>query len=400
MAGSSQHPLQIMENKARFDLNKVLEDWKAELATQPGVSAENIRELETHLLESINAFRKKGCCDEDAYSKARQKLGSVQQLGAEFAKENLLKVWRDRVFWITTFVFFLQLIDWAIYPVSEHLVHPVNATPLGLFRSSIVLAFLYPVPSFLVAIAIGTGFVEIIFRRLHWIFANRWRFAATGVITLLGAVLAANTAPDLRHALPSLVINEFGYLAFAVFIWPRELAVATTARAPWRSSIPLWRDRLFWTVLGLLAIRVWTLVPSIGAVELIRIKGLAAFKHSWYPNVWYGIVFISLLVLPMLVVGLLLSSARLSFLAQWLRTRSRVGIFTGALAVIWVGQVLWLWRSAPTPGYLSTADWNLQIQRQLMCGIIGSVAFIAITLWTMPSRVGPHQEAEDRFRFA
>jgi hypothetical protein len=133
-----------MENKASFYLNKALQDWKAELAAQPGINAENIRELETHLLESFNAFRKEGCTNEDAFSKARQKLGSVPQLGAEFAKENLLKVWRDRVFWMTVFPFFLTLIGLATEPLCEKLTHTVNAT-LGL-SESIVLAFLNATP--------------------------------------------------------------------------------------------------------------------------------------------------------------------------------------------------------------------------------------------------------------
>src|SRR5262249_47378766 len=157
------------------------------------------------------------CGDAEAFSKAKQKLGSVKQLGAEFAKENLLKIWRDRVFWMTGFAFILQLLDMAIHPLFDKLAPPVS-TLLGLSQSWILLAFLDAIPALLVAIAMATGFAEIIFRRLHWIFARRGRIALAGVIGTLGAAYIANRFPDSRGNLPYAVICTFAYLAFAAFI--------------------------------------------------------------------------------------------------------------------------------------------------------------------------------------
>jgi hypothetical protein len=385
-----------MENKTRFDLNKALQDWKAELATRPGIDAENIRELATHLFESINAFKKNGCSDEEAFSKARQKLGSVQQLGAEFAKENLLKVWHDRVFWITVFPLVLLLICLLTDQLFENLACTVNSA-LGLSQSSIVLALLDTTPPLLLAIAMATGFAQFIFRRLHWIIADRWRFAATGVIAILGAASVAARNPSLWPAMTAMTIFAFGLLAFAVLIWPRELAIALPAiplsSIHRRTSITLCRERLFWTVIGYLAINVWGLVPVMGYHEIVRIKGETAVAHLWFP-----IAYLSVWFLPMAAVGIMLASAHLSALARWLRTRSRVGLFTSALSLILICQLLWIWRWGVRPDYLSDADWKLQMQRTLFDAIILVPGLIAITLWAMPARSG--QLSDDRFRYA
>jgi hypothetical protein len=385
-----------MENKAGFYLNKALQDWKAELASQPGISAENIRELETHLLESITAFRKSGCSEEDAFSKARQKLGPVPQLGAEFAKENLLKVWRDRVFWITVFPLLLTVIYFMTDPLFEKLAHALNAS-LGLSQSPVAYAFLAAIPTFLVATAMAAGFAEVLFRRLHWIFSDRWRFAATGLIAMLGATIMAvnNLKPE---TLVVVVIFGYGLLGFAVLIWPRELAIALPtiplSSDHSRSSVALWRDRLFWAVLAYIPINMWNLVPAMGAHELIRLKGEKVLAHLWYPA-----GYLSLWLLPMAAVGLLLASAHLSALTRWLRTRLRVSLFTGALLLVWMGQMIWLWHWGIRPASYTAADWNLEFQRGFLHGTILLAGLIVIALWAMPSRV-ERQDGGDRFRLA
>jgi hypothetical protein len=86
-----------MENQPCFALNDALLRWRRELAGQRGITEEDIRELETHLLESFSAFQRQGLSGEEALAKAREKLGSASQLGAEFAKTHLLTIWRDGV---------------------------------------------------------------------------------------------------------------------------------------------------------------------------------------------------------------------------------------------------------------------------------------------------------------
>src|SRR5579859_8130695 len=89
-----------MENPPRFDLKDALLRWRRELSAQPGLAAEDVRELEAHLSESLSVFQRCGLTEEEAFARAREKLGSVAGLAAEFARANVLRIWRDRVFWI------------------------------------------------------------------------------------------------------------------------------------------------------------------------------------------------------------------------------------------------------------------------------------------------------------
>ena len=86
MAGRSQHPVQIMENQTRFDLNAAVENWRSELAAQPNLTSDNRRELETHLRDLISEFRRKGLNEEKSFRQACKKVGQLRQIGKEFQK--------------------------------------------------------------------------------------------------------------------------------------------------------------------------------------------------------------------------------------------------------------------------------------------------------------------------
>ena len=63
-------------------------------------------------------------------------LGSVAELGAEFAKANVLRIWRDRVFWIALLGFVLVLYTSAFGP---QLIRLGNLLPSSLGLSCAVL---------------------------------------------------------------------------------------------------------------------------------------------------------------------------------------------------------------------------------------------------------------------
>ena len=88
MAGRSQHPVQIMENQTRFNLNDAIENWRQELAAQASLTAEVRRELEAHLRDAIAGFQQHGLNDEESFSLARRRIGQPQQLSEEFVKAN------------------------------------------------------------------------------------------------------------------------------------------------------------------------------------------------------------------------------------------------------------------------------------------------------------------------
>ena len=89
-----------MENQTRFDLNTALENWRAELAAQPSLSAENRRELETHLRDIFTELKARGLSEDESFWLARRRVGQTHQLAAEFVKADSTQIWRDRVFWM------------------------------------------------------------------------------------------------------------------------------------------------------------------------------------------------------------------------------------------------------------------------------------------------------------
>jgi hypothetical protein len=89
-----------MENQTRFDLNAALEKWQAELAAQPSLSAENRRELETHLRDTFAELKARGLSEEESFWLACRRGGQPQQLAAEFVKDYPTQAWRERLFWL------------------------------------------------------------------------------------------------------------------------------------------------------------------------------------------------------------------------------------------------------------------------------------------------------------
>jgi hypothetical protein len=90
-----------METQTRYDLNAAIENWRMALAAQAGLTAEDRRELETHLRDAIAGFRQRGLNDEESFLLARHRVGQPRQLGEEFVKANPAAVWRERLFWMT-----------------------------------------------------------------------------------------------------------------------------------------------------------------------------------------------------------------------------------------------------------------------------------------------------------
>ena len=91
MAGRSQHPVQIMENQTRFDLNAAIENWRNELAAQPDFSPEHRRELESHLRDAFAAMKKLGLNDDEAFLVADRRTGRLEQLNKEFVKNERVR---------------------------------------------------------------------------------------------------------------------------------------------------------------------------------------------------------------------------------------------------------------------------------------------------------------------
>ena len=118
MAGCSQHPVQIMENQTRFDLNAAIEYWRQELAAQLNLASDDGRELETHLRDAITGFQQRGLNDEESFWLARRRVGQLPQLGEEFVKADPAKVWRERIFWMAAGIWGVCLLICFVMPAE------------------------------------------------------------------------------------------------------------------------------------------------------------------------------------------------------------------------------------------------------------------------------------------
>jgi hypothetical protein len=99
-----------MENQTRFDLNSALQNWRQELAALPSLGLDDRRELETHLRDGIADLSARGLNEEESFWLARRRVGKPLQLAEEFAKDDPVKVWCDRLFWSA-----LGILGWDLW---------------------------------------------------------------------------------------------------------------------------------------------------------------------------------------------------------------------------------------------------------------------------------------------
>jgi|SRR5208283_4786223 len=77
-----------MEHVSQFDLNAALRLWLERLGQSPQVKVENLKELESHVLDSVTQLQTKGLSSEESFLIATHRAGSPAQLEPEFAKVN------------------------------------------------------------------------------------------------------------------------------------------------------------------------------------------------------------------------------------------------------------------------------------------------------------------------
>jgi uncharacterized membrane-anchored protein len=77
-----------MENATQFDLNIALRLWLERLGQSPQVKTENLRELESHVRDSVGQLQCKGLSSEESFLVATHRVGSPAKLEPEFAKIN------------------------------------------------------------------------------------------------------------------------------------------------------------------------------------------------------------------------------------------------------------------------------------------------------------------------
>lgn len=75
-----------MENQSSHNLDQAIAAWRAEIVQQPGLSAEQIRELEIHVRDSYEGLAASGLTHEERFLIATRRLGLPNALEEEFQK--------------------------------------------------------------------------------------------------------------------------------------------------------------------------------------------------------------------------------------------------------------------------------------------------------------------------
>lgn len=75
------------------DVNRALLSWRLQLQ-QAGLSADDATELESHLVEEMDALQQSGLRPDESFVVATRRLGHPCELAAEYSKNDALMSWR------------------------------------------------------------------------------------------------------------------------------------------------------------------------------------------------------------------------------------------------------------------------------------------------------------------
>ncbi len=76
------------------DVNDAIVAWRRQLEQQGGITTDDVTELESHLMEEMEALQKSGLRPEEVFMIASRRLGHPHELAAEYSKNDALMSWR------------------------------------------------------------------------------------------------------------------------------------------------------------------------------------------------------------------------------------------------------------------------------------------------------------------
>jgi hypothetical protein len=86
-----------MENRTELSIAESINNWKHQLLEKSNFTQDNINELESHLLDEIQALRKIGLNEEESFLVASKRIGTIEHLTSEFSKINRKVYLRNRI---------------------------------------------------------------------------------------------------------------------------------------------------------------------------------------------------------------------------------------------------------------------------------------------------------------
>jgi hypothetical protein len=217
---------------SNFDLNAAIENWRCELVAQPQLTADDRRELEKHLADSMAELRQRGLNDEESFWLARRRIGQPQQLAEEFEKADPAKVWRERLFWLAVGLLVMRL--WSFGPVffangiitsiirnnfflPDWVLFYLPFQPGGALKYMLTHPILDTLFNFLPLFCLVALFVRGYMNRqvsvLHFLFKSRGRFLATATVSLAVYYVSA-TFESMRY-FPKVSLNYIVQIGLA-----------------------------------------------------------------------------------------------------------------------------------------------------------------------------------------
>jgi hypothetical protein len=204
-----------MESRTDFDLNQALAAWRKQFSDE--LSDEQLKELESHLLESSTALQQGGFSEAEAFLVAAHRLGRPVELGEEFRRNQLFSFTSGHARWLLTGALgyvglqsLFGIVQRVAGTASLLLTH--NTAILGASGLIVAVVSLFVVALLLLDVAKGG-------RRLAPLLNSRFVKSRARVASIVGLLVLAHWAASLvaTHQL-NVFINSVGMAQVGSFL--------------------------------------------------------------------------------------------------------------------------------------------------------------------------------------
>ena len=155
-----------MGNQTRFNLNAEIARWRSQMLARESISSENVRELETHLRDTVTSLTASNLTEEEAFWLAARRLGPPEKLTEEFTKEDPTAKWRNRIFWMAAALFCSNVIVALVGNMIAWVANMMPGEPLSSWGSARNLALRFVLPFLWPSFAFAAGYC-LLKGRLH-----------------------------------------------------------------------------------------------------------------------------------------------------------------------------------------------------------------------------------------
>jgi len=191
----------------------MVEEWRAQLKATGAMFESDLDELESHLLDRMDALVEEGHSRASAFHIASEELGDSSALADEFAKVNPLLAWRAALFWLSSGV----LLVLGLRPLQLLALHGAIVACLALRVSDVVMTAAVGVVGFASPLAFFALAFFVARRRLEARAPSRLTStAAFRGLAIVGAavmMLAAHLGVDwgMLSSPESVLIEKYGW---------------------------------------------------------------------------------------------------------------------------------------------------------------------------------------------